>query len=221
MAKLYDVDVSDSPVTLGSGPTARTVTRFEVHSLSFVELGAAIDATAGAATMAAAEKAQRAQRRANQVRAFAADGARLELQPFELLQLPRMLYLAIMRGIEQAAAGEVPGKVIQEGDGVDKPVVYQLGKPIDLETRKGDDGKTETAQITELEFVAKTGLEIEDVLCEPHQVGQALSLIKNCARPIVAGGDAGLMRLPDWALQQITVKDGIAITEKVLPTFLG
>jgi hypothetical protein len=217
MAKLYEVDTSDAPIALAAGKAVL----FEVHSLNFVELAATIDAATGAGSIAAATRAQRAARRARQVRALAADGTQITFGEAELLRLPRMLYARLMRDIDRKEEGENPGKVVTPGDGVDVPVVYQLGKPIPINMSADGEATTE-AQISELEFVARTGLDIEDVLCEPNDVSKALALIRNCAKPIVTGGaDPALQRLPSWALDQITVTDGVTIVEKVLPGFLG
>ncbi len=43
-------------------------------------------------------------------------------------------------------------------------------------------------------------------------------LLERCAKPV--GGPVPLIALPSWAAQQVSMADGMAITEQVLPRFL-
>lgn len=101
------------------------------------------------------------------------------------------------------------GKVTTAGNGIDKAIVYELGKPIPM-------GK-DKEPITELEFYAKTYGEIEDVLAAPDSIQQAALLISTIAKPL----GTTLLQLPSWAVSQISMADGLLISREVLPHFLG
>lgn len=101
-----------------------------------------------------------------------------------------------------------PGQIIRQGDGIDKAITYQLGTPIALQGKE---------PIRELEFLAKTYGDIEDVLSAPDQFQQTSMLIATVAKPL----GSTLLTLPSWALGQITLADGFVIMRDVLPHFLG
>lgn len=101
-----------------------------------------------------------------------------------------------------------PGKIVKEGDGVSSPIIYKLGTPI-----KTAEGKL----IEELEFFAQTYGEIEDLLSEDLMHNQVMVLISKLARPVAST----LQALPGWAVEQITMADGMTLGNKVLPGFLG
>jgi hypothetical protein len=104
---------------------------------------------------------------------------------------------------------EVAGKVITPGDGIDKAIVYELGKPIPMGQGK--------PPIKELEFLAKTYGDIEDVMAATDAISQTAMLISTVAKPL----GTSLIQLPSWALTQITVADGVTISRDILPLFLG
>ena len=228
---LYEIDTTDAPVKLDKG----SAVKFRVYALNFVQFCATMEIAAAQANYAAMQKAQRAKRRAAQIRAVDAAGAEFPVGAAELLRLPRMLYVRLMRDIERVpvppgppddlgAPTELKGELVGVGDGIDKPITYKLTSPIKVQARSdAPDGADGDMLITELEFIARTGLEIEDVLCENTEASQTLALIRNCAKPLVAGADdnLGLMRLPDWAVEQITLADGVWILELVAPSFFG
>jgi hypothetical protein len=101
-----------------------------------------------------------------------------------------------------------PGKVIRDGDGIDKAIVYELGTPISL-----GQGKT---PIKELEFQASTYGDIEDVLAVDSTIQQTMILIATVAKPL----GTSLSLLPSWAVNQITVTDGVIISREILSRFL-
>ena len=100
------------------------------------------------------------------------------------------------------------GKIIRPGDGIDKAIVYELGKPIPVQ------GK---APIKELEFLAKNYGDVEDIMASADPLQQVNLLITNLAKPL----GTSLTVLPSWALSHITISDGLAIMQQVLPPFLG
>jgi hypothetical protein len=125
-------------------------------------------------------------------------------------QLPIAVAKAIIAALEVGQG--VMGKLVSEGgDGTTTPIVYKLGTPIEM---KGADGKSKA--ISELEFMAKTYSEVEDVLAADTELGRALALIRDVATPL---GVDGLMRLPGWALDRFTVADGLGIMRSVSPVF--
>lgn len=101
-----------------------------------------------------------------------------------------------------------PGKIVRDGDGVEKAVVYQLGTPIKMQ--KGD-------PISEIEFHATTYGDVEDVLAAENSILQAITLIKKLGKPL----HSSLMALPSWAIDAITVSDGVFIMNEILPRFQG
>jgi hypothetical protein len=209
MKTLRSIDCQDTPGKLKAG----LATKFIVRELSFVEWVSTLNAGSRSTTAAEARKAQRKVRRDKQISALNADGQTLKIENDELLRLPRSLYAKIMDGIDDFTPGD-GGEVIVGGDGIDRPIVYRFGTPLKIGSAEGDlDG------IAELEFSAKTGADIEDVLAEPFDAARAVALIEHCAKPLTK--DLGLLVLPSWALDQITLADGVAILEKVLPSFLG
>jgi len=98
------------------------------------------------------------------------------------------------------------GKITREGDGISTSIVYELGTPIPV---------TGKEPITELEFLAKTYGDVEDVMSANDSITQTAMLIATVARP------PGMLQLPSWAVNAITVGDGVTIAKLVTPHFLG
>ena len=100
------------------------------------------------------------------------------------------------------------GKIIRDGDGIEKAIIYELGTPIPVGAGK--------EPIRELEFHAKTYGDIEDVMSGDTVINQTAILI-------AASRSRWEFRvaLPSWALNAITVADGVTISRDVLPRFLG
>lgn len=150
-------------------------------------------------------------RRNLQVKAFDEKGAAVVLDTTLILQLPRSIFVRINDALDEDNG--LPGEIISKGgDGLDIPIIYKLGSPFSF---KSDDSEK---IIEELEFIAKTGGDIEEVLCGTTSIDQTISLIRCCATPI--GGDSGLQTLPSWMLDNLTLADGIEIMQKVLPIFV-
>jgi hypothetical protein len=102
------------------------------------------------------------------------------------------------------------GKIVRAGDGIDQAIIYELGTPLQMRSK-------EPITIRELEFMAKTYGDIEDVLAAPTTFQQAAQLIATVAKPL----GTSLTALPSWAVGQIMFADGFAIVRDVLPHFLG
>lgn len=101
------------------------------------------------------------------------------------------------------------GKIVREGDGIDKSIVYELGTPIPVGPGK--------PPIKELEFHAQTYGEIEDIMSAPDSIQQTTLLISTIAKPL----GHSLQALPSWAVDQIKIADGVTISRLVTPRFLG
>jgi hypothetical protein len=102
------------------------------------------------------------------------------------------------------------GSIIGSGDGVTAPLLYKLGTP--LAVTQGGEQKA----ITELEFLATTYGQLEDVLTAGSDVLKALELIKTVANPVEM---EQLTRLTGFMVDGITIADGVTIMQKVLPRF--
>lgn len=166
----------------------------------------------------AQEKAFKRARRIKQVSAFYKDGTSVPLTHEILGAMPRKLFVQVDNAVEIEDTAR--GKVISgKADGISDPIIYQLGTPIAFDDRNaaGKPMGTE-AKIIELEFIAKTGGDIEEVLCCPTSFEQMLALLKTCATPL-GGGDTGLLRMPTWMIEGITTADGFAMMASVLPLF--
>jgi hypothetical protein len=101
------------------------------------------------------------------------------------------------------------GKIVRDGDGIDKAIVYELGTPIP--TGQGKE------PIRELEFQAQTYGDVEDVMAAPDAIQQTVQLIALLGKPL----GTTLTALPSWAMNLIGVSDGITISRDILPRFLG
>lgn len=133
-------------------------------------------------------------------------GEKVKMGDLDLINLPIRVARAIQSSmnLDQGTMGKVLSD--KDADGISSPILYQLGDPINL---NGGD------PITELEFLAKTYGDLETVLCEDQPIQQVVELIANVAKPT-----NGLMALPSWAVDNVSIADGIKIANDVLPRFL-
>ncbi|MEY9235404.1 hypothetical protein ABIF78_007727 [Bradyrhizobium japonicum] len=134
------------------------------------------------------------------------NGTVVPMSMMDVLQLPipdtRKIYsrLDVHEG--------VAGKIIRDGDGIDKAITYELGTPIPTGADK--------PPITELEFLAKTYGDIEDILSGDSVYHQTVKLLETVAKPL----GTSLTALPSWALNLISVADGVVINREILPRFI-
>lgn len=149
-------------------------------------------------------------RRARMTRqvSYYTNGAMVPVTTSEMLKLPPSSARAIIDHLDEGD-GTV-GKIVRSGDGVGSSIVYQLGKPIPVQGQ----GKE---PIREIEFLARTYGDIEDVMAATDPIQQTVLLISGVAKPM----GSSLMLLPSWAVGQITMADGVTIMREVLPLFLG
>ena len=125
----------------------------------------------------------------------------------DINKLPRNVAKEIISSLDDDI-GPV-GEVVIQGDGATSPIVYKLGTPFAMTNGKDD------ASIKELEFLAATYGEVEEILATTEEMPKAAKLIRTIAKPI----NSPLQRLPEWAIDKLTVGDGIQIMRKVLPSF--
>lgn len=135
------------------------------------------------------------------------NGTKVPLSIEDVLRLPISAARAIDLQLDQYEG--TAGKIIREGDGIEKAIGYELGNPIP--TGQGKE------PIKELEFLAHTYGDVEDVMAATDAIEQTEFLIKTIAKPV----HTSLTSLPSWALDQISVADGVTIAQKILPVFLG
>jgi len=140
---------------------------------------------------------------------FMASGKRVTPNPDDLTRLPASVAKSIIAALDLGQG--TPGKVISDSDDGEKPVLYKLGDPIKM---KG--GPSGNALISELEFHATTFGEMEEILASDTELSQTLALLRTLANPIE---HASLQRLPLWAVDQLSVADGVTIMRTVLPNF--
>lgn len=125
-----------------------------------------------------------------------------------LAKLPATVAKDIIAALDIGSG--LPGLVTKKGDGSTTPIVYKLGTPIEM--KQGES----TVSITELEFMASTYGELEDVLAADTDAEKAKILIRDIAVPL---GVKGLQRVPGWALDRITSADGIGVMNTVTALF--
>jgi hypothetical protein len=141
---------------------------------------------------------------------FMAGDKRVAPETAHILQLPLRVAKQIVDSLD---IGEGPaGELLNDADGISAPVHYKLGTPLSMKIN----GKS--TEISELEFQAKVYGDIEDVLATDGDIPRTMALIKKTATPV--GADLTLTSLPSWALDRITVADGITIMRNVVPRFL-
>jgi hypothetical protein len=138
---------------------------------------------------------------------FYMGSAVVPVTPDELLRMPIPVARVLIDKLDEADAPA--GKIVRKGDGISEAIVYELGTPI-----SGGQGRP---QIKELEFLAQTYGDVEDIMAGSTGLQQALLLVTTIAKPL----GSNLQQLPSWAVSQITASDGLAISNDVLPFFLG
>ena len=189
------------PITIGIAAIAK----FKLKSLS---LKATVNMV-NAARESSSDYAVAIQRERfiRQVTPISVSGAEVPFTLNDVLELP-LYYAKTIRTALTNQPDAPRGSVIRAGDGISEPCVFKLGTPI----------AASEGTITELEFFAKTLGDIESVYASDSGSEQALALIESIATPL--GSAPNLLRLPAWAIAAVTIEDGVAIMQDVLPRFL-
>lgn len=197
-----------------------SVLKLIIRTINFEEYAKCLDIYSNELKKGSPILAQRELNRARlkrQVSAVCANGQTIPLDSENIGAMPSKLFVQAFNAINKF--DEPKGSVISEGgDGVLTPIIYRLGTPFDFVDTNATTRPIGTVpKIVELEFIAKTGGDIEEVMCHDNKIDQTLALIKTCATPL--GGETQLMRLPSWMISSLTYKDGFDILENVLPVF--
>lgn len=191
------------------------VTHVEVHPISFmkfVDLASGVQRSMGnnSDEKLYSKLLFRARIKA-QVKAFAGTSP-VALDDITIGQMPAILAVQIRSSLTDANFEETDQmpQVVSKGDGVSSPVHIKLGRPI-----KVGEGKSSLA---ELEMLATNLDQLEDAILADNKLEQVASIIK-IAKPVST--DSSLMALPSWALDQISLQDGLWMMTAVLPSFFG
>lgn len=101
------------------------------------------------------------------------------------------------------------GKIVRDGDGISTIIGYELGTPITV-------AGTDKTSITELEFLAQTYGDVESMLNADDAFSQTAALLETVAKPV----HKTMTSMPSWAINMISISDGVTLAQKVLPRFL-
>jgi hypothetical protein len=208
--------VADANVTKLPGPPEKLPVSFQlgdtlidgviIKPLTFASF---VEAIAAAQIMTEPKTFEARLRRLRLLRqvTFYAGNSQVAMSQENLLKMPIPVVHVITAHLDEGEGK--PGKVIRDGDGIEKAIVYELGTPI-----SGGQGKS---PIKELEFQASTYGDIEDVLSVDTAIQQTYAMILTIAKPL----GTTLSLLPSWAANTITVADGVMMSRDILPRFLG
>lgn len=199
------IKIDGTPFNIGE----KSIVELKLAPIGFVSLTEAATVAKIAARDGKVAKHFTRQRILRQVKAIDGTGQEIALDVPSLLAMP-IPYAKKLPELINFDFSEA-GEILQNGDGVTTPIRYKLGKPIEAE-----DGKGGKVTILELEFQASTYGDIEDVISEDGPLDQTVALINKCATPV----GVSLMALPEWALNEIAVADGIFISGEILKSFL-
>lgn len=195
----HDIDMTGVSYTIGD----KIITAIQVEKQYFKGLvGMVVAAARGDGDVT---KAVEMARLKNGIVKYYAGTDLVEATDISLREMP----IPLVRKIRAAMNFDSkPGEITVKGDGITSPVVYKLGEPI----------LTDKGEITELEFLASTLGDIEDVIFRTNSNEQALALLESVATPL--GSDLSLQALPAWAVEKITIIDGATIASEIVPLFL-
>lgn len=194
-----------TPYTYNQVKVSQLITR----QLSFVELVQISIQTARTRDPAKPfEAALRTARMIAQTQLQLADGKLVPMDAITVLSMPIPPARLLMAAIDEHDANEPMGftDLSPKADGISAPILIKLGSPI-----KGQGDK----EIAELELQAKSYGDIENVIGETNELEQAVALLRYVAKPI------GMLGMPAWAVDAVTIRDGLAIAKQIVPRFLG
>lgn len=196
----HDIDMSGVSYTIGD----KIITKIQVEKQHFKHLVGMIVTAAKSDAEDVAKAVEMARLKNGIVKYYAGDEL-VQVTDVALREMPIPLVRKIRAGFNfETKAGEITVK----GDGITSPVIYKLGEPI----------PTDKGEITELEFLASTLGDIEDVIFRTNSNEQALALLESVATPL--GTDVSLQAMPTWAVEKISIIDGAQIAQEIVPLFL-
>lgn len=137
-----------------------------------------------------------------------ADGDKtIQLTPVEVNQLPIPVARKLIKALDESDANHT-GKIIREGDGISTAIGWELAEPIAISGKE---------PLREIEFIAHTYGDIEEVFAQVDPLEQTMALLRTVAKPVYSG----LVAMPSWAIDRISLADGVLISQQILPRFLG
>lgn len=190
----------------------KKITHFEIKPLkfaAFVKLAEETNNITGGDRKKFSLLNRRA-RMKKQVTAYAGELALL-LGDLEISQLPLTYGIQINKAIDEE--GGESGILVNPNDSITAPTLYKLGTPIKFQ--QNSDG----GEFSEIEFIARTFGDIEEIMAETGEPQQMLAALRTIAKPL--GASDTLLTMPSWAIDEITINDGFTMIEKVLPRFFG
>lgn len=181
----------------------------EIASLPFVQFAAIcqrVTARKGAGKIQAL--LQRA-RLAEQVTYVTKGGKKFKATEEQVAMLPIAEARQLLAELDSQDGA--PGELLSapEADGISAAIHYRLGTPIAVQPGK--------EPIAEIEFRAKVFGDVENIIAADDDIARVAEMLESIARPV--GGS--MLMLPSWAVERISLADGIFIMNKVLPRFLG
>src|SRR5262245_23499784 len=191
------------------------ITKFEVSPINFIQFATiGTNATSMETTQVGIQRRMLRERIKAQVKAINGDGSSVSLDEVSLARIPVACALHIKTALSATLVngGAEPTLLSdKEADGITQAIHIRLGTPI-----RYKEGATER-EIWELEFIAKTLSDIEDVLVADNKLEQAKAMLA-LAKPV--GPDIKLTTLPSWAVDQITMMDGLWLMSNAISPFL-
>ena len=195
-----EIDMTGVSYTIGD----KIITAIHVEKQYFKSLVGMVVAAARSSAEDVTKAVEMARLKNGVVKYYAGEEL-VEVTDVALREMPIPLVRKIRAAINfESKAGEITVK----GDGITSPVIYRLGEPI----------QTDKGEITELEFLASTLGDIEDVIFRTNSNEQALALLESVATPL--GQDLSLQALPSWAVEKVSIIDGAMIAQDIVPLFL-
>jgi hypothetical protein len=194
---------------------AKKATKFVIAPINFVKfVEIALEAGGADKPQAAMNSAMLRHR----TKIVTEDGATHDITPELLHVMPRPVAMPLVNWFDNEGVipkDETPEqkaerldrtpKLLTDGDGLVTPILMKLGTPLEAAGNK---------TISELEFVAKTYGDVETVLAAANDLEKAIECIKTLAKP------AGMLALPSWAVELVSVRDGMFIERTIMPRFL-
>ena len=203
------IDCTKLPVAIGD----QTVNKLTITVPSFVQYADTVNKAQDAPHVKTEADARRAVFRAR-IKGFCKgtkdDGSLIPFSDEDISRIPAQYVAKIKNGLDASLLPEDgAGKfeVLRAGDGITIPIHIKLGSPI--ATGQGK------PPIAELEFEARNLDAIEDIVIAESKL-DAIRALMAIAQPV----GHSLSVLPSWALDRITLADGLALAMDVLPNFL-
>lgn len=195
----------DAPVLVGEKPIAKLI----VRPLTLAEFCKCLERAAQQASGPdQLRKWQNRENRKAQIKAYDAADKLVTLTDADILNMPRVYAGPIADAMSMTNNAPPKGEILSKGDAASTRVHYRFGTPI----KTGTEGVT----FEEVEFFAPTIGDIEDTQAEPNPLLRTLAFIRTCAAPV----NSNMPRLPSWAVESVTLVDGVTIMEEIIPAFL-